>query len=139
MESGVLSPPAHRGWCLVQAPRWGVSRAGGAVWGSQIGKTWTALAITSTPGTGPWASGIARDPRSAAAVSALFLPSTPLRIAGGALCFYCYLLFISIWFLSAYCLSAIWGGAGGAGGAGELELGAGSYKELLGARSGARS
>jgi hypothetical protein len=35
--SGVLGPPAHCGWCLVQAPRWAVSRAGGAVWGSQIG------------------------------------------------------------------------------------------------------
>jgi hypothetical protein len=37
----VLSPPAHRGWCLVQAPRWGAPCAGGAVWGSQIGKIWT--------------------------------------------------------------------------------------------------
>jgi hypothetical protein len=37
VESGVLSPPAHRGWCLVQAHRWGGSRAGGAVWRSQIG------------------------------------------------------------------------------------------------------
>jgi hypothetical protein len=37
----VLSPSAHRGWCLVQSPRWGAPRAGGAVWGSQIGKIWT--------------------------------------------------------------------------------------------------
>jgi hypothetical protein len=37
----VLRPPAHRGWCLVQAPRWGASRAGGAVWGPQNGKIWT--------------------------------------------------------------------------------------------------
>jgi hypothetical protein len=41
VEPGVLRPPAHRGWCLVQAPRWGASLAGGAVWGSQIGKIWT--------------------------------------------------------------------------------------------------
>jgi hypothetical protein len=34
----LLSPPAHRGWCLVQAPRWGAAHAGGAAWGSQIGK-----------------------------------------------------------------------------------------------------
>jgi hypothetical protein len=41
----VLGPPAHRGWCLVQAPRWGwgVSRfpckgwCGSPVRGSQIG------------------------------------------------------------------------------------------------------
>jgi hypothetical protein len=39
VESGVLGPPAHRGWCLVQAPRWGATRAGGAVWGSQIGQS----------------------------------------------------------------------------------------------------
>jgi hypothetical protein len=42
VESGVLVPPAHRGWCLVQAPRWGVTRARGAVWGSQIGTIWTS-------------------------------------------------------------------------------------------------
>jgi hypothetical protein len=34
--------PAHRGWCLVQPPRRGVPRAGGAVWGSQIGTIWTS-------------------------------------------------------------------------------------------------
>jgi hypothetical protein len=38
----VLRPPALRGWCLVQAPQWGASRAGGAVWGSQGGKVWTS-------------------------------------------------------------------------------------------------
>jgi hypothetical protein len=45
VESGVLVSPAHRGWCLVQAPRWGVSRARGAVWGSQIGTIWTSRAL----------------------------------------------------------------------------------------------
>jgi hypothetical protein len=29
----IFVPPAHRGWCLVQAPRWGVSRSGSAVLG----------------------------------------------------------------------------------------------------------
>jgi hypothetical protein len=29
VESRVLRPPAHRGWCLLQAPRWGASRPGG--------------------------------------------------------------------------------------------------------------
>jgi hypothetical protein len=52
VESGVLVPPAHRGWCLVQvqvqAPRWGVSRFPckgcglGPIWGSQIGTIWTS-------------------------------------------------------------------------------------------------
>jgi hypothetical protein len=44
-------PPAHHGWCLVQAPRWGVSRAGGAVWGSQIGPISPALSprVASSP------------------------------------------------------------------------------------------
>jgi hypothetical protein len=37
VEPGVLSPAAHRGWWLVQAPRREPPRAGGAVWGSQIG------------------------------------------------------------------------------------------------------
>jgi hypothetical protein len=34
-EPGVLRPPAHRGWWLVQPqpPRWEVPRAGGTVWG----------------------------------------------------------------------------------------------------------
>jgi hypothetical protein len=49
----VLSPPAHRGWCLVQAPRWGVSRAGGAVWGPQIGP------ISPTDSEGPEAATLA--------------------------------------------------------------------------------
>jgi hypothetical protein len=37
MESGVLSPPAHRGWYLVQAPRWGGSPCWWCGLGSQIG------------------------------------------------------------------------------------------------------
>jgi hypothetical protein len=49
LESGVLRPPAHRGWCMVH----GTSNsavgcrlpvlAGGAVWGSQIGPSLSAL------------------------------------------------------------------------------------------------
>jgi hypothetical protein len=53
----VLGPPAHHGWCLVQAhaPRWGVSRAGGAVWGSQIGpiSPSTRTCTCHTPPHGP--------------------------------------------------------------------------------------
>jgi hypothetical protein len=37
----IFVPPAHRGGCLVQAPRWGVSHSGSAVRGSQIGIIWT--------------------------------------------------------------------------------------------------
>jgi hypothetical protein len=53
VESGVLLvPPALRGWCLVQPPRWGVSRAGSAVWGSQVGKIWATLGFGLWAGVG---------------------------------------------------------------------------------------
>jgi hypothetical protein len=31
-------PVPPRSWCLVQAPRWGAPRAGGAVWGLGVSK-----------------------------------------------------------------------------------------------------
>jgi hypothetical protein len=61
----LVSPAhAHRGWCLVQAPRWpmgdggwGVSRASarGAVWGSQVGTIWTT-GMTSANNEVGWAT-----------------------------------------------------------------------------------
>jgi hypothetical protein len=52
-------PP--RPWCLIQAPRWGASRAGGAVWGPQIGpispsKTESCRRSGSWP-LAPWSTG----------------------------------------------------------------------------------